>query len=351
MLHHIHANNVSAALAGGLLYLREHGVAEDSRNGKVLVAPGPVVTTYQHPKERVLFSPVRDANPWLHVMESLWMLAGRNDVGFLTYFTKRFAEYSDDGATLHGAYGFRWLEHFGFSQLDAVIHELTVNPQSRRAVLAMWDPEVDTAMYGIGGATGRTGKDYPCNTHIYFDLRGGGLNMTVCCRSNDLWWGAHGANAVHFSFLLEYMAARLNAPVGLYRQFSNNYHLYDWAVPHDKIYSTAIDIVANQGYREPYGSTRLYGGTVPLMTTNERTWREDLETFLEDPDGDQKYTEPFFETVAAPMFVAWRQRKDKDGDGRVAAAHIAAPDWRRACLEWIDRREARAAQKSMENDK
>ena len=52
----------------------------DSRNGRVIVLDEPVLMTYSHPCERVLFNQARDCNPFFHVYEALWMLAGRNDV-------------------------------------------------------------------------------------------------------------------------------------------------------------------------------------------------------------------------------------------------------------------------------
>jgi hypothetical protein len=54
---------------------------------------------------------MRDANPFFHVMETLWMLAGRNDLPWLVRFNKRFASYSDDGGnTQPGAYGYQMAE-------------------------------------------------------------------------------------------------------------------------------------------------------------------------------------------------------------------------------------------------
>ena len=50
--------------------------------------------------------------------------------------------------------------------------------------------------------------------------------MTVCCRSNDIIWGTYGTNAVHFSMLQEYLAARLNAQLGVYRHISDSFHAY-----------------------------------------------------------------------------------------------------------------------------
>jgi len=49
MIHTITARNVNTAFADAWHYLRVSGVKENSRNGPVLVAPGPVVTTYLHP--------------------------------------------------------------------------------------------------------------------------------------------------------------------------------------------------------------------------------------------------------------------------------------------------------------
>src|SRR5882724_1362648 len=183
--------NVNAALADGIMYLRTSGITQTSRNGPVLVAPEPVLTVYRKPQERVLFSPRRDANPFFHLMEALWMLAGRNDLAWPLYFNSKFGAYSDDGVTVHGAYGDRWRVGMGFDQLIPIANELKNNPESRRCILQMWDATQEAGQYNdlykaIGG-----GKDVPCNTHVYFLVQDGGtLDMTVCCRSNDIILGA-----------------------------------------------------------------------------------------------------------------------------------------------------------------
>src|SRR5512137_1214536 len=170
---------------------------EETRNGRALVFREPVLITHLHPERRVLFDPVRNANPFFHYMESIWMLAGSNSIRFPVKFARNLAQYSDDGHTFHGAYGHRWRYHFGFDQIETVIRELTNDHTTRRAVINMWDPEADL---------GEEGKDFPCNTHLYFRVKDDRLNMTVCNRSNDMVWGMLGANIVHFSVLLEYIA-------------------------------------------------------------------------------------------------------------------------------------------------
>jgi thymidylate synthase len=343
------AVSVSQALSQGLHALRVRGITQPSRVGDVLVSPHPVLTVYSNPRNRVLFSSLRDANPFFHVMESLWMLAGRNDLPWLAEFNKRMATYSDDGGrTQPGAYGHRWRHYFGFDQLETLIVELKHNPQTRRAVLAMWDgghendrsgPELDSDLLnGIAGSA-----DVPCNTHAYFDTIDGKLNMTVCCRSNDIWWGAHGANAVHFSFLLEYVAAMTDLSMGVYRQFSNNYHAYTNVIPESQLMPVARDVKASDRY---FGHDGPFLSPLPVTLTqvnlvtpdSPTTFLEDLNWFMDDVGGN--YGHLFFSTVAEPMRRAWRAHKAKDYPEAIhQAEQIRAEDWRIACVEWLRRRQ------------
>lgn len=186
------------------------------RGRKTLEHTGPVVTQYWRPEECVLHDPVRDANPFFHLYEALWMLAGRNDVARLAYYTPQIKAYSDDDKTFNGAYGNRWRVYFGQDQLQSIVEQLKKDPESRRAVLTMWNP---TDLWV-------NSKDVPCNTQAYFKIRDGALNMTVLNRSNDAVWGCYGANAVQFSFLQQYIARQLMVEVGSYVQFSDSLHVY-----------------------------------------------------------------------------------------------------------------------------
>ena len=329
-MHVITARNVNSAYAQGLHHMAEVGEYADSRNGAVLVAPTPVTTVYQRPTERVIFCPLRDANPFFHLMEALWMMAGRRDVAWPSLFNSRFVKYSDDGATLHGAYGHRWRHFFGVDQVDQVIAELRSNPQSRRCVLAMWSPFEDLGMEG---------KDLPCNTHVYFAARGGRLDMTVCNRSNDIVWGAYGANAVHMSMLHELVAHAAGCEVGTYYQVSNNYHLYTDVVSAAELRSLA----ESAALHDYYAQGRV--ATIPLIGTNYADWMADLHAFLDYwgapdwvPAHMPVYRNSFFATTATPMIRAWWQRKNKWEYGSYEARNIKAPDWQLACTQWILRR-------------
>lgn len=347
----IDVRNVNVALAQGIAHLLKDGEDSGSRNGAVLVSPTPVTTVYHSPLERVLFGATRDANPFFHLMESLWMLAGRNDLAFPQYFNKRFGEYSDDGKTVHGAYGHRWRAHFGYDQLELVAHELRNNPASRRCVVQMWDAtpltnEDSTALkFGADdlnlALTG--GKDVPCNTTIYFRINEGKLDMTVCCRSNDIIWGAYGANAVHMSILQEYVAAMVKIPVGTYYQVSNNYHAYTDVYNREQLKLIADESIAENlyitGAAFPSPSVLPY----PLVSTPVYKWNTDLADFLDEPMRGKTYGDDFFNLIAAPMYAAWNARKNKLGNGAEELSRMANSDWKVACEQWVSRREVNRA--------
>lgn len=333
-MHVIDVRNVNQALPAGLHYLKAYGTMQQSRNGPVLVAPGPVATVYRKPLERVLFHPVRNANPFFHFMESLWMLAGRNDVAFVAQYNKRMAEYSDDGTTLHGAYGHRWRNWFGYDQLGVIISELKTNPSSRRCVLSMWDGGPTRHSSDLHTAT-NGGKDVPCNTHAYFNIEDGMLRMTVCCRSNDAIWGAYGANAVHFSYLMEYIANMVGVEVGSYTQLSNNFHLYPEAPGVAEIVEDGCD----EG--DPYVKSNYAEELLPYalkLVEVPRKFDTDLSNFMYQPTLVWNAANPIFKDIARPMHLAWSAYKSRyHAEALAHAALIEAEDWRLACTEWLQR--------------
>lgn len=326
MTYSIKATNVNEAFIQGLWWLRTAGVREDSRNGPVLVAPGPVVTEYSRPWERVLFQPRRDANHVFHLLEALWMLTGSDDVTPLIPFNSGIARYTEDGKQMHGAYGNRWRRwevapKFYLDQIVEAIKQLKNNPGSRQVVISMWNPPMDL--------TEHAWKDRPCNTHIYFDCRGGKLNMTVCCRSNDMLWGAYGANVVHMSVLQEVIAAGIGLPMGVYRQFSNNFHLYT----ENAMVADLLKNPPTSSHYDYYSMTKDIH--VPLIGPGETVdeFLEDCQTLIWEDT--RVYRTNFVRNVADPLKHAYLDRKE----GRpFTFESILWCDWKLGFKEWCERR-------------
>lgn len=166
--------------------------------------------------ERTIFLSGRGWNPAFALVEAAWVLAGRNDLKSLTEFIANFGQFSDDGQTLHGAYGYRLRHYFGRDQLDAAVAELKANPESRRVVMSLYAP----------GDLGQHSKDIPCNTHVALRRVRGRLEMTVSNRSNDLWLGVP-YNWFVFRALQYVIAHQLDIACGIQRHISSCLHLYE----------------------------------------------------------------------------------------------------------------------------
>lgn len=342
----IRIRNVHKALPLALEILKTAGEKRDSRNGPVYMAREPVTTVYEKPCERVMFWAQRDANPFFHFFESLWMLGGRYDVPSVARFAGNMENYSDDGRTFWGAYGRRWRQGMprdlvtdAVDQLPKIADQLRANPDDRRSVLQMWDGLSDL---------GHTGKDVPCNTMATFQVDSDGyLNMSVFNRSNDIVWGCYGANAVHFSVLQEYVALRAGYKVGTYTQISVNWHGYEstFLPLYDKFADWEKDVASLAEEVCPYE-----GGQVtpyPLMVEgwNEQ-WELQLHRLLNArgrAPTEGVWEEPFFGEVAIPILRAHDVYKDTQSEERYPRAleHLRqcrAADWKMACGEWITRR-------------
>jgi thymidylate synthase len=320
----IEAADVNDAYVQGLSLIYKQGVRQTSRAGDVLVAPCPVVTVTYQPQNRVLLCPYRRANPFFHLFECLWMLSGSRNARWLDRFVSDFSErFAEPDGNQWGAYGHRWRSHFDVDQLSLVVRALRQNPLDRRVVIAMWDPVEDLG--AVSSHTGEPPRDVPCNTHIYPRIVNDALDLTVCCRSNDLYWGAHGANAVHFSFLQEYLAGRIGVGVGRLYQLSNNYHGYTSVIP------AHVPPVSRRYYQDGPGAVACR----PIMTDSE-DWDTDLMFFMQEPlAAQEKFTNSWFYEVAQPMWRANEARLAGDwAEYWVAVAEVRASDWRAAATMW-----------------
>lgn len=330
--------NVNSMLRTVLPKFRSEGVAFPSRNGPVLRMMGPTCLTYTHPLERVCFCPIRDANPFFHLFESMWMLAGRNDVKWISFFNSGMAQYSDNGETFNAAYGHRLRQHFKIDQLNIVVNQLMADPYSRQAVAQLWDSE-DLLKHT---------KDKACNLCLVFTndaMPGekGKLGLTVYNRSNDAVWGTvAGANPVHMSYFQQYVADCLGWSVGEYHQITANLHYYT-SLTGDK-YAQLM---------EPTTSCDHYNGDIkpyaPMVDMVRDDWMEELNAFINKADGGQldplhaaRIKSDFISTVLLPLYQAWVCRKLKDFTGaRICVADCSAKDWRLACMEWMDRKDSK----------
>ena len=331
------ARNVNDALQQGISLIKVYGEEINSRVGMTLEIPSPVATTYQRPWERVLINKERDANPFFHLMESLWILAARHDTGFLCEFNKRMVDYSDNGATFNAPYGYRLRRWMGIypteeDQLSSVINILKKDPNSRQAVCQIWD---------VNDLNNKTTKDKACNMSIVFRIRNGRLCMVVYNRSNDMIWGAYGANSVQFSMIQEYVAASIGVPMGEYTQVTNSYHVYTEGVGGE---------VWNRIKDQSVTCENVYVGLPDLVSMRHEQMPEfehDLKQFFSIYDqygltevGEIIYWESdYFRDLILPVLCVFLiHKKHGANEALNQVFKIKSDDWAKGCYQWLEAR-------------
>ena len=270
-----------------------------SRNGRVKEFLNTQIVLTD-PVEREILSINRKANVFAQIAETCWVLAGRNDIEWLSAYLPRAVDYSDDGVVWRGGYGPRLRGgYFGFDQLQHVISLLKNDPLSRRAVVAIYEPTADAA----------PGKDIPCNDFLQFQSRLGELHLTVTVRSNDLMWGWSGINAFEWSTLQEIVAHLLGINVGTLTFNIGSLHLYEqhW----DKAARIHHEAPVERGVRFslPDGMDRSIE-TVDLLLERFFQWeamcREGMATTAVLK---RFFEEPLFRSWAVAIAYYW-QRED-----------------------------------------
>lgn len=279
---------------------------------------------FTHPKECFVGDPVRDANPFFALAEAFWLLAGRDDTAFLDHYVKTFGErYSDNGILL-GSYGKRWRKHFGFDQLTALIGKLRADPNTRQAVLQMWEPN-DLLV---------TAKDRPCNTSVIFRIRKGNLDILITNRSNDIINGMMGYNPTQFSMLQRVVADQLGIQVGKYWVCSNDAHIY-------------VDDLDALNKRGSISKSLYPPKKFMRIVENTLMWEKELSLLMDSLDKlhtTGKTDEPvlnntFLSQVVFRACVAYYYHKQqRRSESWLIADSIADLSWRQFCVDWIERR-------------
>jgi hypothetical protein len=172
------------------------------------------------------------------------------------------------------------------------------------------------------------------------------LNITVTNRSNDAVWGCYGANAVQFSVLQEYLAARLGVRVGVYRQVSDSLHVYvegeagaAWR---------KVEAAGRPSLLPDYSYSVRGLSTLPMIVRVE-AFEEELRLITSRADGrveeGWRFTQPWLRHVAHPMLLAHQLYRDEGPTAALRGLELTTQrhglennDWLTAGKQWLDRR-------------
>lgn len=178
----------------------------------------PCVFQVSNPLSRIIALRSRKMNLFYGMLETMWYMNGDETLAPLTFYNKAMANFSDDGTTLHGAYGARLIkknQELNKSQFGLVYDKLQKDPSSRQAVSIIWDPWHDHQLT----------KDVPCTIGFIFTIREDKLNMTTIMRSNDIVLGTT-YDVFAFTIFQEFLARKLGVGLGTYTHVANSFHIY-----------------------------------------------------------------------------------------------------------------------------
>ena len=175
--------------------------------------------TLENPSKKNInvLNPNRNFNLEYAEAEWQWYLSGDPSIdklgeinGSIPPIWERMA---DSERKVRSNYGWQWERNH---QLDKVVAMLKSNPETRQAVISIYDgKEISTYR-----------KDTPCTYAVQFTILDSKLHMAVLMRSNDLWFGFCN-DQYCFASLQELVASRLSIELGTYYHFAHNLHLYN----------------------------------------------------------------------------------------------------------------------------
>ncbi|WP_175558648.1 thymidylate synthase [Arthrobacter sp. ok362] len=170
-----------------------------------------VLVELRQPRARVSRSQNRE-RVFSALGELLWYLSGSDDAEQIGYYVSYYKDpaVSVDGHVI-GAYGPRLMQYDDVNQVEAVIQMLRKNPDSRNAVIQLFDHQ--------------DSNNAPCTLALQFVVRERKLIMMTSMRSNDLFWGfPHDLFA--FTMIQEIIARSVGVDIGNYYHSVGSLHLY-----------------------------------------------------------------------------------------------------------------------------
>jgi thymidylate synthase len=296
MDHNYKFKDINEALPAMLHNVLEGGYEVGSRAGRTMEMTH-VGITFSEPWHREILVEGRKPNIAAQIFETMWVLAGRDDMESLTRYLPRAADYSDDGLRWRAGYGARlrhWhQENQNVDQLAYVVNSLRSSALTRQAVMSIWDPTIDT----------EPGKDIPCNDWITFSNRNGKLDMHVGIRSNDAIWGWSGINQFEWSTLLEIVAHLVGVQMGSLHFSTTSFHVYNRHWSQSRKIIDANEMRVPQSLGSPRFSTPSQGASYSVAELDilfERWFQIEYDIRTGSPLADA-----YVDTFPEPMLRSW----------------------------------------------
>jgi len=164
------------------------------------------------------------------IYELLWFLNGDTNIKYLKDRGVRiWNDWADENGDLGPVYGAQWRNwnNDGIDQIKDVIEQIVSNPNSRRHIVAAWNPSVmpDTGIsFSDNVANGKAALP-PCHAWFQFYVADGKLSCQLYQRSADIFLGVP-FNIASYALLTLMVAQITNLKPGEFIHTFGDAHIY-----------------------------------------------------------------------------------------------------------------------------
>lgn len=190
---------------------------ESSPRGKGVIELPNVGFLLENSRKSIITIKSRKLNYAYAAIEMLGLLReGKLNVEPYTWYNSNMKNFLHPvHGTWDGSYAHRI---YMYNQMEEMYKILKADPNSRRAVIAFYNPKHDFHDY--------ESRDICCTLSLIFSVRDGALNLTCTMRSNDIMLGLP-YDLTQFTFLQSVLSTWLGISVGWYYHFTANLHAYE----------------------------------------------------------------------------------------------------------------------------
>ncbi len=212
-----------------LRYVSEHGTVKNDRTGtgtksvfgyqmRFDLSEGfPLLTTKKLHLKSIIY-------------ELLWFLKGDTNVHYLQeHGVKIWNAWADENGNLGPVYGAQWRNwnNEGIDQIKIAVDQIKNNPDSRRIIVAAWNPSVlpeSGKSFAENVANGKAALP-PCHAWFQFYVANGKLSCQLYQRSADIFLGVP-FNIASYALLTMMMAQVTNLKPGDFVHTLGDAHIY-----------------------------------------------------------------------------------------------------------------------------
>ena len=164
-------------------------------------------------EDKITHTEFRAFNPKYAEREWSWYQSKNPDASEIAKYAPIWKKHMDNEKKVRSNYGHQLSRN---NQLDKVIEKLKESPDTRQAVVSIYD----------GKEIGSYTNDTPCTIALQFQILDNKLETTAIMRSNDLWYGLPN-DFFCFTMFGETVAKALDIPMGPYHHYAVNIHIYN----------------------------------------------------------------------------------------------------------------------------